>query len=143
MQNDECEPAAPPAIPVYAFCIHTSSCRKGMNPFPIALILAIRLYRWTLSPALAFVFGATGRCRFTPSCSEYALAAIQRHGALHGARLALWRIAHCHPWGGCGHDPVPEVGGQRSEGRGQRAALRNPKSEIRNLKSRATLGAGH
>jgi hypothetical protein len=71
------------------------------------LILGVRCYRWVISPAKTFVFGPLGRCRFTPSCSEYALAALRRHGALAGSWLAIKRIGRCHPWGGCGHDPVP------------------------------------
>jgi putative membrane protein insertion efficiency factor len=80
-----------------------------MNPFQFMLVAGIRVYRWTLSPAKAFLFGASGRCRYTPSCSEYALDAVRQHGALSGGWLALKRIARCHPWGGCGPDPVPPV----------------------------------
>src|SRR5262249_50734666 len=72
------------------------------------MIFAVQLYRWVISPAKGFLFGPLGRCRFTPSCSEYALEAIRAHGAWHGLRLALTRLARCHPWGGCGDDPVPE-----------------------------------
>jgi uncharacterized protein len=71
------------------------------------LIFAIRVYRWTISPAQQFLFGPTGGCRFTPSCSQYAVESIQSHGALSGSALAVKRICRCHPWGGCGHDPVP------------------------------------
>ena len=48
-----------------------------------------------------------GWCRFEPSCSNYALQAIERHGAVRGIALGAWRIARCNPLGGCGHDPVP------------------------------------
>ena len=78
-----------------------------MNAIQHILIFGLRLYRWTLSPAKTFLFGPLGGCRFTPSCSEYALEAVQIQGALAGTWLALKRICRCHPWGGCGHDPVP------------------------------------
>lgn len=47
-------------------------------------------------------------CRFAPSCSAYAIEAVRAHGPARGGWLALRRVARCHPWGGCGHDPVPE-----------------------------------
>lgn len=72
------------------------------------LVILIRGYRVVLSPATSFVFGPLAGCRFSPTCSEYALDAVRRHGALRGSWLALKRIGRCHPWGGCGHDPVPE-----------------------------------
>ena len=72
------------------------------------LLLAIRVYRLTISPAQTFLFGPTGGCRFTPTCSQYALDAIREHGALAGGWLAARRICRCHPWGHCGHDPVPK-----------------------------------
>ncbi len=78
------------------------------------LLFAIRVYRLTLSPAQAFFFGSTGGCRFTPTCSQYAMDAVREHGAMTGAVLAAKRICRCHPWGGCGHDPVPEKCGVRS-----------------------------
>lgn len=71
------------------------------------LIFGVRLYRWLLSPLLRTGFGPA--CRFEPSCSAYALEALHRHGAWRGAGLALRRVARCHPWGGCGCDPVPEL----------------------------------
>ena len=46
-------------------------------------------------------------CRFTPTCSEYAVEAIKKYGPLRGGWLALKRLARCHPWGGSGYDPVP------------------------------------
>jgi uncharacterized protein len=82
--------------------------------FPtLVLFLFIQLYRWMLSPALTFWFGATSGCRFSPTCSQYAREAIKRHGTLTGSALAVKRICRCHPFGGCGHDPVPEM---RAEG---------------------------
>lgn len=66
------------------------------------LVVLIRLYQLTLS-------SVTGRqCRFLPTCSEYAMEAIDKHGALKGSWLAVRRILRCHPWGGHGFDPVPE-----------------------------------
>ncbi|MDD9865560.1 MAG: membrane protein insertion efficiency factor YidD [Verrucomicrobiales bacterium] len=78
-----------------------------MNPFQHILLLVIRFYRLVLSPAKNALFGPGGSCRFSPSCSAYALDAIKAHGALRGCWLGLRRIVRCHPWGGCGHDPVP------------------------------------
>jgi len=80
-----------------------------LNPAQHILVLILRAYRWTISPAQFFLFGPTGGCRFTPTCSQYAVEAIQSHGALAGAALAAGRVCRCHPWGGCGHDPVPST----------------------------------
>ena len=66
-----------------------------------AAIGAIRLYQLTLSPLFA------GSCRFEPSCSRYAIAALEQHGLLRGGWLAVRRLARCHPLGGSGLDPVP------------------------------------
>jgi len=81
------------------------------------LTLGIRAYQLTISPAQILLFGATGGCRYTPTCSAYALEALRGHGAVAGTILTAKRICRCHPWGGCGHDPVPEneFRGQRSE----------------------------
>ena len=46
-------------------------------------------------------------CRYTPTCSQYAIEAISKHGAIKGLWLAIKRISRCHPWGGSGYDPVP------------------------------------
>jgi putative membrane protein insertion efficiency factor len=72
-----------------------------------SLIFALRCYQRVVSPMLMGLFGPLGRCRFEPSCSQYAVEAIRAHGALRGAALAIWRLCRCHPWGGCGADPVP------------------------------------
>jgi uncharacterized protein len=80
---------------------------KRVNAAQHILVFGIRLYRWVISPAKTVVFGPAARCRFTPSCSAYALEAVRRHGALAGSWLALKRVARCHPWGECGEDPVP------------------------------------
>jgi putative membrane protein insertion efficiency factor len=78
-----------------------------MNPLQQLLIVAVRAYRWVLSPLKTALLGPAGRCRFTPSCSAYALEALQRHGAWQGSLLATRRLCRCHPWGGHGPDPVP------------------------------------
>lgn len=65
------------------------------------LILPIRLYQLCISPLLP------SSCRFTPTCSQYAIEAIRRHGPLRGLWLAMRRILRCHPCGGSGYDPVP------------------------------------
>lgn len=62
----------------------------------------IQLYRWTISPLLG------PSCRYHPTCSAYALEAIERHGNLRGSWLAAKRIARCHPWHEGGPDPVPD-----------------------------------
>lgn len=72
-----------------------------MNPAKVLLKGLIRFYQWVISPILP------GTCRFTPSCSEYGVQAIERHGAAKGGRMALRRILRCHPWGDWGYDPVP------------------------------------
>lgn len=67
----------------------------------LPLIALIRLYQYTISPLLP------GACRYSPSCSEYGVQALRKHGALRGGWLTLKRIVTCNPWGGHGHDPVP------------------------------------
>jgi putative membrane protein insertion efficiency factor len=67
------------------------------------LILILSIYRSLLSPFLGY------NCRFFPSCSQYAVEAIERHGTLKGTWLALRRVLRCHPWYPGGVDPVPEV----------------------------------
>ncbi len=65
------------------------------------LILLVRIYQYAVSPML-------GRnCRFDPSCSDYAVQALRRHGAFKGFWLALRRLGRCHPWHPGGYDPVP------------------------------------
>ena len=61
----------------------------------------IRFYQIAISPLLG------PRCRYIPTCSQYALEAIQTHGALQGVYYATRRVCRCHPWGGSGYDPVP------------------------------------
>lgn len=82
-----------------------------MSPFQILrpltdllarlLILPIRLYQMFISPL------TPPSCRFTPTCSQYAIEALRKHGPFKGTYLAIRRILRCHPWGGSGYDPVP------------------------------------
>lgn len=65
------------------------------------LMLPIRFYRKFISPF------TPPSCRFTPTCSEYAIEAITKHGPFKGTWLAIKRVLRCHPWGGSGYDPVP------------------------------------
>lgn len=81
-----------------------------MNIAQKTLAGAIRAYQLTLSPMLAVFFGPAGRCRFTPSCSQYALESVRLHGAMRGAFLAGRRLCRCHPWGRGGEDLPPAPG---------------------------------
>jgi putative membrane protein insertion efficiency factor len=71
-----------------------------------AAVILIDLYRAVLSPILTASIGPA--CRFEPTCSEYAREAISRHGIVFGGYLAMGRLARCRPFGGSGHDPVPQ-----------------------------------
>ena len=70
--------------------------------FNYLLIVPIKLYQILLSPLIG------PSCRFTPTCSNYAIEAINKHGPFRGLWLAVKRISKCHPWGDSGHDPVPK-----------------------------------
>jgi len=63
---------------------------------------SIHVYHWLISPLLGT------RCRYAPSCSEYAIQALDLHGVRYGTMLTIRRLCQCHPWGGDGYDPVPE-----------------------------------
>lgn len=65
------------------------------------LIALLRVYRAVISPLYGQV------CRYHPSCSAYALGAVEHHGAVRGSWLAVRRLARCHPWAAGGYDPVP------------------------------------
>ena len=75
---------------------------KIISPvFSFILIGTIRVYKITLSPFI-------GRyCRFTPTCSDYAIQVIRKQGPFRGFLLSFWRIMRCSPWGGYGYDPAP------------------------------------
>ena len=65
------------------------------------LLLLVRFYQLCVSPLIL------PRCRYTPTCSQYAIAAISKYGAIKGTYLTIKRLSRCHPWGGHGYDPVP------------------------------------
>lgn len=67
----------------------------------IVLLKFLRIYKWALSPLFP------PACRYVPTCSEYAMEAVERHGALRGSALAAWRLLRCHPFVRGGFDPVP------------------------------------
>jgi putative membrane protein insertion efficiency factor len=77
-----------------------SPIEKAAKALAMAPIIA---YRWTLKPLIGH------ECRYLPTCSEYALEAIERNGAWRGLWLTLGRLSRCHPWGGSGLDPVPDI----------------------------------
>ena len=111
-----------------------------MSPLAQLLAVPIRAYRLVLSPWL-------GRgCRFQPSCSAYALAALERHGALRGGWLATWRILRCNPWGGSGYDPVPgsdpDHDGPAQDPIGPDAAARDPASANPDVHRHGPNGCG-
>ena len=74
-----------------------------MNIFAHIVAAPVRLYRLIFSPWVGF------NCRYQPTCSAYALEALKKYGALKGSWLTLRRLGRCHPLGGNGYDPVPEV----------------------------------
>jgi len=73
-----------------------------VRPLRLALIVPIRVYQRLMSPALG------QRCKYYPSCSEYAAQAIDRFGILRGLVLAVWRLLRCNPWSDGGFDPVED-----------------------------------
>ena len=64
-------------------------------------LLPVYLYRYSISPLLP------SSCRYTPTCSEYTIIAVKKHGIIKGCWLSAKRISSCHTWGGSGYDPVP------------------------------------
>lgn len=78
--------------------------RQGGLPLRVLnaiFLLLIRAYQYVLSPLLP------NSCRFVPTCSQYGVEALKKHGPFRGGWLTLKRISRCHPWGGSGYDPVP------------------------------------
>lgn len=75
--------------------------RLVLKVLGMVLIQPIRFYQRCISPL------TPPACRFTPTCSQYAVEAIRKHGPFKGFWLAVKRISRCHPWGGSGYDPVP------------------------------------
>jgi putative membrane protein insertion efficiency factor len=67
----------------------------------LPFIALIKLYQWIISPVIG------PKCRFTPTCSQYAIEALKKYGVLKGLWLTIKRLSRCHPWGGHGYDPVP------------------------------------
>jgi uncharacterized protein len=65
------------------------------------IILFIKIYQWIISPYLP------NSCRYTPTCSQYGIEALKKHGFFKGGYLLIKRLFSCHPWGGSGWDPVP------------------------------------
>lgn len=81
---------------------HRHKALGAMVALPRAgLVLLVRIYQVTLGPVLG------GRCRFLPTCSEYAVEALRKHGAVRGSLMAAWRLLRCHPFSKGGYDPVP------------------------------------
>lgn len=69
--------------------------------FSCLIIGLVKFYQYAISPL------TMASCRYSPTCSSYAIEAVKKHGPLKGSWLAIKRIFRCNPWGGHGHDPVP------------------------------------
>ncbi|SLN35016.1 Putative membrane protein insertion efficiency factor [Roseovarius albus] len=80
-----------------------------MSPLAHILSWPVKAYRLVFSPWVGF------NCRYHPTCSKYALEALEKHGGIKGGWLALRRILRCHPWGNSGLDPVPEAKSPKAE----------------------------
>jgi putative membrane protein insertion efficiency factor len=95
-----------PAPPQASISVWRRVLRAALQLLAQPLIWLVKLYRLTLSPFVG------QHCRFTPTCSVYAIEALQAHGALKGSYLAAKRLGRCHPWCEGGYDPVPPANGQ-------------------------------
>jgi hypothetical protein len=73
----------------------------SVSPLSLVAVFLIRVYQWTISPLLG------QNCRFHPTCSQYAVEAVQSFGAVRGSWLAIKRLGRCHPWHPGGFDPPP------------------------------------
>lgn len=82
-----------------AFCKRLWSVAKRVIALP--LIILVRFYQLCISPL------KPPSCRFIPTCSQYAIEALRKHGPIKGLYLTVRRLLRCHPWGGSGYDPVP------------------------------------
>lgn len=89
-----------------------------MNIVQRIAIGVLWVYKRAVSPVLHTLAGPFGGCRFHPTCSVYTAEAVRRHGVAVGGWLSVQRICRCHPWGGCGEDPVPEHFSERFEQKG-------------------------
>jgi uncharacterized protein len=89
-----------PAEPVNLYSTG-NSMKVLLRILSLPFIALIKLYQWVISPFLG------PKCRFTPTCSQYAIEALKKHGVFKGLWLTIKRLSRCHPWGGHGYDPVP------------------------------------
>ena len=91
------------ALPAEKARCSSNTAEKPRCAMKRALLWGIQFYRSAISP-----YKGGPRCRYTPTCSQYAQTAIERYGAVKGARLAAWRVLRCNPFSKGGYDPVPE-----------------------------------
>nr|WP_321507925.1 membrane protein insertion efficiency factor YidD [uncultured Celeribacter sp.] len=94
-----------------------------MTPLAYLISLPVRAYRLTFSPWIGY------NCRYQPTCSAYAMEALEKHGAIKGTYLTIRRLGRCHPLGGSGYDPVPPCGhdhGAESTPSGSKPATTEP-----------------
>ncbi|MDX6278340.1 MAG: uncharacterized protein QOJ72_2468 [Nocardioidaceae bacterium] len=87
------------------------------SPLKYPLIWLLKAYRFTISPLYGQV------CRYHPTCSAYALQAVETHGAIRGTYLAARRVLRCHPWSAGGYDPVPLTHSAAQKLRGEQCSV--------------------